>query len=191
MYKQNGCIWLPWLQTSDETVVKQFVQWSVTTTSAHTTTKLEHMWGSPHIILPQQNWNTCEGVPMQVYQSCSNYEESISVMAVGDHNRWWGWDQRSMLYLGHFPSFLPSAFCRTLMQPPTLTSPNFVYNQGNQVCAMLQWSYIKYPPVHFLYTLAYISTVQCTWEKVWGWDSWVFIYCSGRWEAHGSCCAWL
>ena len=46
MYKQNGyftSVWLPWLHTSEGTVVKQFVQWSVTTTRAHTTTKLEHM----------------------------------------------------------------------------------------------------------------------------------------------------
>ena len=72
MYKQNGyftSVWLPWLHRSEGTVVKQFVQWGVTTTRAH-------------IILPQQNWNTCEGVPTTVYQSCSNYDENISVMAV-------------------------------------------------------------------------------------------------------------
>ena len=54
MHKQNGCftsVWLPWLHKSEGTVVKQFVQWSVTTTRAH-------------IILPHQNWNTCEGVPI-------------------------------------------------------------------------------------------------------------------------------
>ena len=46
---------------------------------------------------------------------------------------------------------------------------------------------LKYPPVHFLYTLTYISTVQCTWEKGWSWDSWVGIWASYNIQVEQKC----
>ena len=93
----SKAVWLPWLQTSGETVVKQLVQWSVTTTRAHIHNLyqwLNKWYQSPYHL-------TNDVITNFVFPSCSSYDENISVslmMALGDHHRWWGgWDQRSIV----------------------------------------------------------------------------------------------
>ena len=54
-------------------------------------------------------------------------------------------------------------------QPPTLMFLRLVCNYGNNslcICSVIVNLYYI-PLVHSLCTLAYISTVQCTWENIW------------------------